>query len=1023
MIKLTTSAWHPSELFKLLGVALAYSVMGWLVQFNFAPKGEATLLFLPSGIALAALLIGGKRYALAIWVGALISNQFFNPVLWASTGMAIGSTGGALVSAWLIKQRGNFDASLSSVRNLIQIGLGGMVGALISALIGAAILVLTGVASNDTFLITALEWGMGDLLGVVLITPLILVWWPTAANPIVRPSPKLLAEAALILTATALAGTVIFQHTGIDAGPAWLHTWLDSTAQGYWMFLYIAWAAMRLGTRGTSLALLASAMLGFSAVYSGNGHFAVETSAYKESNYWFFCILLSLVGMTLAIYISASKKTTRSLRKSEAALNQELSNVLAAVDQHSIVATTDVQGRITFVNDKLCKISGYTREELLGQNHRMLNSGLHPKSFFQNLYQTLQAGNVWHGEVRNRAKDGHFYWVQTTITPFMGDDGLPVKYVIIRTDITQRKLAEVELQLHRDHLRELVQQKTADLQLTIEEKHHALAELRLAEKAALAASQAKSEFLANMSHEIRTPMNGVIGMLEVLEHTELNAQQNRMVATIHRSSMMLLTILNDILDLSKIEAGKLSIESLPTHLGDLTDGVAQLMVTSSSSTSPLQVTVSPELPLWITTDPTRLRQVLMNLLGNAFKFTPNTPEHPAQVTLTVTPCELAQGGPGMRLRVTDNGIGISPQAQTQLFQSFTQADASTARKFGGTGLGLSISQRLVTLMGGQISVQSTLGEGAAFTIELPLQAADSSRTVSPDSGLPVERRRPPPRAPAPSIEEAQRTGRLILLAEDNETNRDVIQEQLSLLGYASETADDGVAALTLWRTGRFSLLLTDCHMPQMDGFELTTAIRQTKPQGTHFPIVAITANARQGEAERCRAHGMDDYLAKPLRLKELGPMLTKWMPTAINTSAAPANAPVAMTEAAAETVAKTGSLAIWDATTLPGLVGDNPAMQRRLLDKFLVNAQVQLAAIGEAALARDSAALAGVAHTLKSAARSVGALHLGELCQTLETAGLAGDATSCSAVATELPQALADVQACITAHLANPARG
>jgi PAS domain S-box-containing protein len=1103
MMKKPATLSSPPELVKQLGVALLYAVTSWLVQANFATAGQATLLFLPSGIALAALILGGPRYALAIFLGASLSNLLFVPVLWASAGMGVGAALGALASVWVIKQSGRFDASLPSLNDLIRLGFGGVVGASISALTGATLLVLSGGVGSDDYLGSALTWGMGDLLGIVLITPLILVWWPTAANPLHRPSTKELAEAALILGATALAGSVIFLHAGLESSPAWLHEWVDSTPQGYWMFLYVTWAAMRLGTRGTSLALLVVALLGFNTVYQGDAHPGLHWTPYLESNFWFFSIVLSLVGMTLAIYIAASKKTALSLQNREAAIHREHRSFIAALNNHAIVATTDVQGRITFVNDKLCELSGYSRDELLGQNHRLLNSGLHPKSFFQNLYQTLRAGQVWHGEVRNRAKDGSLYWVQTTITPFMGADGRPVKYVAIRTNITQRKLAEQELQHHRDHLQDMVMQKTADLLqnerkladilenvdaciylkdtegrylfanrpvcdlfgvpmssilgqrdekffdaatcekirnndspvldrgetfreeetiLNLRNGHRStylsvkiplfntaghiyalcgistdITERIRIEEAAHAANQAKSEFLANMSHEIRTPMNGVVGMIDLLQQTDLSSKQHRMVETMHNSSMVLLTILNDILDLSKIEAGKLAIEYLPTHLRDLTEEVAQLMVSKSSDeATDTLVTVSPELPAWISTDPTRLRQILMNLLGNAFKFTPSTPAHPARVSLTVTPCTLASGGPGVRWCVTDNGIGISPQAQALLFQPFTQADASTARKFGGTGLGLSISQRLVTLMEGQISVQSTLGEGSAFTIELPLQAAEPARRMSPDAGQPLALRHPRPGTPAPSLEEAQRTGRLVLLAEDNETNRDVIQEQLRLLGYASESADDGVAALALWRTGRFALLLTDCHMPNMDGFELTEAIRQAEAPGTRQPIVAITANARQGEAERCRARGMDDYLAKPVRLKELGPMMARWMPP-----------PSSPTEPA-----------VWDATTLPELVGDNPAMHRRLLERFLLNAQTQVTGIGTAAQAGDEPTLSGLTHTLKSAARSVGALRLGELSAALETAGLTGDVASYTALAQGLPQVLADAQAHITAHLA-----
>jgi CheY-like chemotaxis protein len=246
-----------------------------------------------------------------------------------------------------------------------------------------------------------------------------------------------------------------------------------------------------------------------------------------------------------------------------------------------------------------------------------------------------------------------------------------------------------------------------------------------------------------------------------------------------------------------------------------------------------------------------------------------------------------------------------------------------------------------------------------------------------------------PKQTAPSIEEARARQQLILLAEDNETNRDVMQAQLALLGYAAEMAEDGAQALQMWRSGRYALLLTDCHMPTMDGFELTQAIRQAEPEGTHLPIIAITANAMQGEAQRCRARGMDDYLSKPLRLKELGPMLSKWLPL----------------RPAAMDCAPAAPLATWDETTLTQLVGDNPVLQQRLLEKFIIHAQTQVSAIIAAAAAGELITTAGVAHTLKSAARSVGALQLGGLCQAIETAAQAGDQSGCSALAHNLAPA------------------
>ena len=546
------------------------------------------------------------------------------------------------------------------------------------------------------------------------------------------------------------------------------------------------------------------------------------------------------------------------------------------LDQHAIVSICDAAGRITYGNDKFSQISGYTRAEFMGQDHSMVNSGHHPKGFFKAMYETLRRGEVWHAEVCNRAKDGHLYWVDTTVAAFAGDDGKPREYIAVRTDITERKRAEA---------------------------------------AALAASRAKSEFLANMSHEIRTPMNGVIGTVDVLRETDLQPAQRRMLATIHDSSLALLSILNDILDYSKIEAGKLSVESLPTDLRELAESVAQLMGVSSSNKSvEMSVFVSPALPRWVVSDPTRLRQVLLNLSGNAVKFTQGQPSQPGRVLLRVEPCTLAQGGPGLQLRVIDTGIGMTPAQVAQLFQPFTQADESTARLFGGTGLGLSISQRLVELMHGRILVHSVLGQGSEFTVELPLQACEPGRALPADPnlagvkvlavsgdaagveiiksycegaganvslfadlallrehlqqapaphsptvvllglgvaasaaelGLPQDvgvvrfvrrgsgqtfdrdltlpvrpllhrdllhavarasgrvsssddagilQRRHQTRKPAPSIEQALASDQLILLAEDNETNREVIQEQLRLLGYAVEVAPDGAAA-------------------------------------------------------------------------------------------------------------------------------------------------------------------------------------------------------------------------------------
>ena len=949
---------------------------------------------------------------------------------------------------------------------------------------------------------------------------------------------------------------------------------------------------------------------------------------------------------------------TADLRQAEASSRtylEELQLQKYALDQHAIVATADVQGRITYVNAKFCEISGYSREELLGQDHILLNSGTHPHGFFKAMYRTLATGKTWRDEVCNQAKDGQLYWVDTTIVPLMNSQGKPERYLSIRSDITMRKQVELDLVQQQLNLEKRVQQKTRaavqsehHLRLVIDtsldsivgmdakglvtewsrqaettfgwrfdevkgqylhdfiiperyrEAHqkglaHYLAtgdgpvlgkrieivalrrdgtefpiELAISpivtpqgttfsafisdvtrrkqEQAALlaakalaeSASRAKSEFLANMSHEIRTPMNGVIGMVDILQETPLQPDQHRMLGTIHRSSLALLQILNDILDFSKIEAGRLDVESVPLHLREVAEGVAQLIASLPGTRAEVSLFVSHQLPVWVLGDPNRLRQVLLNLLGNAIKFSTPQGDHSAEVRLSVTPCVLACGAPGVRFDVVDNGIGMSPEVVAKLFQPFTQADESTARKFGGTGLGLSISQRLVELMDGRISVTSTPGKGSDFTVELPLREATATRTLpaepsvagvqvlvvtqhafgamvrttycehagaqvrvvsdvagarallnqsSPghrwvvlvdkavatptaelglgsnagvvrevtrgtqthpddivlpvrpllyhdliraiaqagggqrasDSGIAIERRTRQ-RPIAPTVDQAVHAQRLILLAEDNETNRDVMREQLRLLGYTCEVAEDGAKALHMWQAnpGRYALLLSDCHMPTLDGFGLTAAIRATEPASVHLPIIAVTANAMQGEAQRCRERGMDDYLSKPLRMNELRATLDKWLPVLADNAVADTTRQPDSESSVANPLptAQAPELAVWNPATLIELVGDNPGMHKRLLGKLLVNAELQVAEIAAAALARETAALAGVAHTLKSAARSVGALALGERCQRLETAGRAGDANLCSTLAAGLQDELSAVGTKISNHLA-----
>ncbi len=680
-------------------------------------------------------------------------------------------------------------------------------------------------------------------------------------------------------------------------------------------------------------------------------------------------------------------------RKRKDAERDRLQMIIAELPE--FVGMIDMQGRQIYLNKAGIKLLGHP-EDIDCSTLKINDMQPHwaARRTLEEAIPTALTQGFWQGETALLHRDGFEIPVLQVVLVHRDKSGHPEYLSTIIHDISQQKAAEKEL--------------------------------TQAKEAAEAASRTKSQFLANMSHEIRTPMNGVVGMIDILQLTDLNVDQHRMLNTIVQSSQALLRILNDILDYSKIEAGMLSVERVATSLTEVASSVVLLMQSTASVKSiDLSMWIDPRLPPLVLSDPTRLRQVLLNLLGNAVKFTSGSTDHPGCVALRIELGAHPDGTPVMLLRIIDNGMGMSHEIVAKLFQPFTQADASTARQFGGTGLGLSISQRLVTLMGGQIAVTSALGQGAEFTITLPLQEA------SPDSVVAsAPERRMQIRQQVPSIGAALAAHQLVLLAEDNETNSDVLREQLRLLGYASEVAMDGPTALHMWRTGRYALLLTDCHMPGMDGFELTAAIRRAEPAGSRLIIIAVTASAMQGEAKRCLDCGMDDYLSKPVRLQELGNMLAKWLPLASEvqvsadiTVADPVPVPMMpimpmmpmmpktpMTPEAAQPV-------VWDANALGQLVGNNPGLHKRLLGKFLHTTQNQVSVIEAAAQAGQMPDAARVAHTLKSAARMVGAMALGELCQHIEMAGLAGDAVSCSALSAGLAQAFAEAQAPIRSHL------
>jgi PAS domain S-box-containing protein len=623
---------------------------------------------------------------------------------------------------------------------------------------------------------------------------------------------------------------------------------------------------------------------------------------------------------------------------------KEIAGYKRILDESSIVAITDLKGIINYANDNFCKISKYSRDELIGKSHSIVNSGFHPKSFMQDLWQTISSGHIWKGEIKNKAKDGSIYWVDTTIAPFFDLYGKIYQYVAVRTDVTAKKLlAQYSISLieaSRDPLvtintdckitdlnaamikvtgisrdkilgtffkdyfteptkafevcqevfdkgfvadypmvikdhkltdvlfngstykddrgnilgavivaRDITEQNKNQSEL-MEAKVFAELATELAEVAkekAEDAAKSKQQFLSNMSHEIRTPMNAIIGFTKVLLKTSLSDKQKEYLDAIKISGDALIVLINDILDLAKVDAGKMSFEKTPFKMASSISSMLHLFELRIQEKNLQLIKVYDEsIPKILIGDPIRLHQIILNLVSNALKFT-NRGNIIVEVKLLSEDDEKVR----IAFSVKDTGIGIVDYKLEKIFENFQQASHGTSRLYGGTGLGLAIVKQLVEAQGGIIEVKSRIDEGSIFTFQLDFY---KSKDVEVKENHPI------------TVDE-KNTEIKVLVVEDIPLNQLLMKTLLDDFGFQRDIASNGRVAIEKLKTNTYDVILMDLQMPEMNGFEATEYIRNE--MNLTIPIIALTADVTTVDLEKCTQVGMNDYIAKPVDEKLL----------------------------------------------------------------------------------------------------------------------------------------------------------
>lgn len=628
---------------------------------------------------------------------------------------------------------------------------------------------------------------------------------------------------------------------------------------------------------------------------------------------------------------------SRELYSKNYDLNQHAKLMEAAIiNARDAVIITDADlenggPKIIYVNDAFTRLSGFEFNEVIGKTPKILQGQGTCRQTLENLKETLKKGKPFKGELQNYTKDGIGYWLEISITPVCDEAGKITHFAAIERDITSRKAFEKELQINRE--------------------------------AAEVANRVKSDFLANMSHELRTPMNGIIGLSELLKDMKIGSEAQNLAEAVNTSSRNLLILLNDILDLSKIEAGELTLENISFNLRRTINQTLSLLYPLSEKKGlSLECSINDTMPTRIVSDPARIQQIINNLISNAIKFTDE-----GYVRVKISDKKDFVGDPLLYFEIEDTGIGIPEDKQDAVFKKFIQADISTARKYGGTGLGLAITKQLVEMMGGEIQLESEVGKGTTFIVEIPIEIAssqgdhDCARNYSPSMQMDLSAR--------------------IMVVDDHPINLLFMCKVLKKIGFTHvDEANSGKEAIDLAKSKEYDLIFMDCQMPEIDGFEASERIRMMEGDKIgSTPIIAVTADAMKGARERCLDSGMNDYISKPVDIEKLRDILRKWQFFEISESLEESTVSII------ESQEKTDTIVDWERLKL--MTDNNLDETKEMIDLFTRYASETLVSLKDALEKGDPENWEKSAHKLKGSSANFGACALSNVCELAEKSG------------------------------------